>query len=278
MKSRFGRTLLTLLLVAFFATPLLAQQGLTCGQTGFEHNIGSTLKSFRCAPVPTTAGTGTLTFNATSTVVGTAGAFSGFAAPTAVPGADGVFFRPVGLYVVFGGEFFFLNVTAKASNTSITALLGTGAVPFSGTTTRWGYWQTDCYRTAAAETSGIADSVTNLDARLWASPPSIRAAIPSAITPGGNSATMFVYFGTASSAVSSTFYARPQGMATTIFAGPSGNATITSGSPISSAARSLSVFSANTSSAIFLPGREFQFSTQSASASTTATFCIYSSK
>jgi hypothetical protein len=270
------KAILTLAL-GLLASGAAAQQGLTCGNTGFNMNIGSTAKSFRCAPVPITVGSGTLTFNATSTVTGTAGAFASLAAPTAVPGSDGLFFQPAGLYAFVGGQTYFLNITAKASSVSITALLGGVAVSFSGTATRWGFWNTTCLRTAASQTSQIADPLTTLDARTWASPVAIRQAITAAFGPEGITISAFQYFQATGSAVAMSYFSRPQGIATSFQIGADPIVNHSFGSPGSSVALTLVEYIMG-GSTTHLRGREFQMSHQSSAADTFTTACFYSSK
>jgi len=276
--TRFGRTLLTLLVVAFCATPLLAQQGFHCAHTGFNSNVGATGKSFRCAPVRTLAGVGTLTFNATTTVTGTAGAFQDVSSVfDAVPGADATFFRTSGLWAQIGSELQFLRITAKASDTSITALLGAGATSLSGTATKWGVWNTTCYRTAAAFGDNQTDAATNTDARLWASSTAI-ANQWSIQGSGQQSAVTWIgYSHTAGGTVgAAAIVIRPPGLATAGLLSPGGYVTNSFNIAPVAAARNASI--GGQSAAVQLDGRQFQVALSTSTVDTYFTVCAYSSR
>jgi len=167
MGSRFGRALLTLLMVAFVATPVRAQalNGLYCGPTGFNLNLGVTTKSFLCKPGRLLRGTGSITLNATTTATSAVAGFSVLATPDALPGSDQTFFNTSGVVVVFDQIAFWYRLTAKASNASISIINGNTTPAESGTSAEWYYWNTTCFRSASSGTSTSAASMD--DQRIW---------------------------------------------------------------------------------------------------------------
>jgi hypothetical protein len=264
------KTILALALGLAVAAPLRAGD-YVCGHTGFNSNIGSTAKSFRCAPRTIVRGVGTLTFNATSTVTATAGSFAGMAPPEAVPGADGLFFRASGLMVKFAGQLYFLNVTAKASDTSITALLGAAAVSFSGTTTVWSFWSTDCYRTSLGDSVyTAADTNVGLSTKLWATNAALERAAP-AITGSVAPAFGITYTQSAGSASSSRIVGVPTGLFLSVLTTSNENvATL----PTASTVAQDTTMGAPAGSLAFRE-KQYQFSLGSAAANTFLTGCFF---
>jgi len=238
-----------------------------CGQTGFNSNVGAG-KTFRCAPVTIARGVGVLTFNATSTVTVSPAGFQGIVPPEAVPGADGIFFRVAGLMAIANGnELHFLNITAKASGSSITALLGGVAVGFSDTTTRWAHWSTTCYRSAVSTN----DPVANKDPRVWAMNQALTR-LPVAVSVNTKTGLYFAYTQATSAASNTDGVARPVGLGTDSAQFTAG-ITIFSGPTSSAVARTVTFFDFVMSTGH--REREFQLRLASAASDTFVTLCIY---
>ena len=264
--TRFGRTLLTLLVVAFCATPLLADY--VCGPTGFNSNLGVNTKSFRCAPRAVTRGVGTLTFNATSTVTASLAGFQGIVPPEAVPGADGTFFKASGLIVDFAGERYFLNVTAKASDSSITALLGAAAVSFSGTTTSWSFWNTVCLRSLSDYSTNTLDPLTNTDPRIWATSGLI-SGLAGNKSDGTYQGRTFAYTESAGNSSGALLITRPAGLSPSLYVITSTQYVGVTGSAVAK-----TVGAGAFTNSLSVVDVEFQWSLQSSAAATYIAACV----
>jgi hypothetical protein len=160
------KAILTLAL-GLLASSALAQSnnGLYCGPTGFNINLGVTTKAFLCKPGRVQRGFGPITLNATITATSTVSGFSVLTTPDALPGGDGVFFATSGVIAVFNGIASWYRVTAKASAASISIINGNTTPAESGTTSEWYYWNTTCFRSASSGTSTTATSMD--DQRIW---------------------------------------------------------------------------------------------------------------
>lgn len=265
MKKR-----LVLLLALSLALPSrLRAEAYVCGPTGFNSNIASTTKSFRCALAQMTVGSGTITFNnATTNVTGTTGAFDGIVPPQSVPGADGNAFRASGLMAFTNGETFFLNVTGKTSGTLITAELGGASIGVSTTATRWGYWNTTCYRTAAA-VNAYTDANISLTPAYWGAPTAFDR-----LTLSGQvayPAMWFAYPQNAATASAVQITGRPRGMNTTSITPQLG--TLFNGLT-SSATAKLALY-ATLQPTVITKGREWDVELQSAAANSYITSCVW---
>lgn len=186
-----------------------AGPGYYCGNTGFDVNLGVTTKTFRCQVVKMQRGVGTLTLNGTSTVTVSGSNFNVLVPPDALPGADGVFFKTSGLWYRFGASEFFLRVSAKASNSSITALAGAAGSANSGTTAEWGYWNTTCYRSASSTTTFNA-TTDHVDPRIWGYSNSFTDGLY--LNALSSTLRTIVYTPAASAATNVEWAAKPRGM------------------------------------------------------------------
>lgn len=172
-----SRLLVAIALLIATASIATAQGKLVCGHTGFNINLGLTTKSWRCAPVAVRVGTGTLTFNATTTVTSSPAAFASIFPPEAVPAADNTFFATSALIAEVAGRRWIMRVTAKASDSQISVIIGGAAPSFSGTATKWSYWSTTCYLANLTHTSVTDNVVPNISStRIWGTDGDVSAA------------------------------------------------------------------------------------------------------
>lgn len=263
MMNRYGRMLLVLLVLAL---PELARADeLMCASTGFNLNIASGSKSFRCGLVVVTRGSGTLTFDGTSTVT-SSGAFATIITPDAVPVADDTSFKTTGLRILLSGRVYYLRVSAKASNSSITVLEADVSPGLSGAVTEWSYWNTTCRRSSFGYTDFTDSSLFLGSTGLWTSPGALRGADFESFN--GTVAGLCYQHGTGAGFPQMGLTQRPQGW----------NNVIASAAPVDYTNGSCQIIARNAK--IGAPnggsprGQEFQWVTQSVTTDNWPVWCV----